>query len=104
MRRERWNGRKWAIQPAPLPAGDRFRLAAGGVSCGTRLACTLAGYTFNDPLGLQARVEHWNGARWVIQATPAPDASLSGVSCGPRGACVAVGGNQFNGTIVERRP
>jgi hypothetical protein len=36
-------------------------------------------------------VERWNGKVWAVQATPAVDGGLAGVSCGSATVCVAVG-------------
>jgi hypothetical protein len=43
---ERWNGKDWAIQPTPSPAGASS-YSLGGVSCTSTTACTAVGGFIN---------------------------------------------------------
>ena len=43
------------------------------------------------PIAVQALGERWNGTMWTIQATPAGDDVMFGVSCGTPTTCTAVG-------------
>jgi hypothetical protein len=97
---ERWDGLKWSIQRTPDPS---HRVGLAAVSCASATMCTAVGAdrNFRDPSITRgfgfALVEHWNGSRWAIQATPAPSSApvasdpLFGVSCVSPRACTAVG-------------
>lgn len=90
---ERWNGRRWSIQPTPNPAGGASVLY--GVSCSSGSACTAVGYD-RPPNGnlFLPLVESWNGKRWSIQSAPNPagtDTQFVSVSCPSAKACTAVG-------------
>ena len=91
---ERWNGRKWAVQPTPNPAGSEgSELAA--VYCPSATACTAAG-DYDNRSGTDVTLgERWNGTKWALQSTPNPsdaEASLlTGVSCSSATACTAAG-------------
>jgi hypothetical protein len=91
---ERWNGARWAIQAVPSPAGAAWSRLFG-VSCASASDCTAAGYYYNGAGATLPVAEHWNGARWAIQATPspvgAPAAGFFAVSCAAPAACTAVG-------------
>ncbi len=89
---EHWNGRKWAVQPTPDPAGSPDS-GLGGISCAAAASCTAAGsYTSRSGAELTL-AEHWNGRNWAIQATPSPSrsASLSAASCALATKCTAAG-------------
>jgi hypothetical protein len=98
---ERWDGKRWRIEPTPLPAhalGDQLF----AVACPSASDCLAVG----DYLKGQAPLaEQWNGTRWRVLAVPVAAgtgaSALSAISCeGPR-ACTAVGyrldasGNQW---------
>ncbi len=92
---ERWDGRRWAVQPTVNPPGDDKPLV--GVACTSAASCTAVGYhILSRGLGLTL-AEHWNGARWARQHTPGPPAvpagagSLTAVGCSSAAACTAVG-------------
>jgi hypothetical protein len=59
---ERWNGKRWAIRPIPLPAGA---IGGGldGVSCASATACTAVGIANEDPStgAVSTLAEHWDG-------------------------------------------
>ena len=61
---ERWNGRKWTIEPTPNPTGPT-KIELDAVSCTAASACTAVGRSAGAPL-----VERWNGKRWKMQRTP----------------------------------
>jgi hypothetical protein len=88
---ERWNGRKWSIQPTPRTTSGIL----SGVSCTSPTACTAVGTA-----GDAALAEGWNGSRWAIQPAvglPGPRSGFlritffHGVSCTSRAGCTAVG-------------
>jgi hypothetical protein len=104
---ERWNGKRWAIQPSPSEGTEGSPFA--GVSCASATACTAVGIANEDPsTGAENTLaEHWDGTSWVIQPTlpPGPSdatTSLSGVSCTSRKACIAVGENPAVGPMAWR--
>jgi hypothetical protein len=88
---ERWNGKRWAIQPTPNPAPGNFLV---GVACTSASSCTAVG---GNPAGTTL-AERWNGKRWAIQPTPnpSPGGMLGSVSCTSMVACTATG--NLNGT------
>ena len=93
---ERWNGRKWVVQPTPNPSGFTGSELAK-VSCPSATDCTAAGDYDNRSETDLTLAEHWNGTRWTVQPTPNPSSSndglaiLFGVSCSSDTACTAVG-------------
>lgn len=106
---ERWNGRRWTIQPAPklVVAGGSLLT---GVSCASARSCTAVGSAGDHTLA-----EAWNGNKWTIQQTPTPShlppgQGLRAVSCATARVCIAVGdyipyipGRSSNETaLVER--
>jgi hypothetical protein len=111
---ERWNGRKWAIQPTPNPSGAQSFTFLSGVSCTARHACEASGAS--DAGGF---AERWNGTRWSLQAIPVPRGGqfplLFSVSCAIS-SCEAVGGyadssgafvplgERWNGTAWHAQP
>lgn len=103
---ERWNGARWAIQPAPRPAGA-VSAEFTGVSCATAHACTAVGY-YTGTVGARPFAEAWNGTRWHIQAVPLPRGSFGGtltaVSCTSPSGCTATGTNfsTTGPTLAER--
>ena len=108
---ERWDGTRWAIQPTPQPLGA-FSTWLSGVSCGSARSCTAVGHYYPDDTEQDEVpfVEHWNGTRWAIEATPTPPRlalnELEGVSCVSVHACTAVGSSASPGEthvpLVER--
>ena len=42
---DEWNGKAWAVQPTPLPAGSTGAVLQG-VSCTPATACSAAGFYF----------------------------------------------------------
>jgi len=91
---ERWNGRNWAIQATPRPAGARAS-AFFAVSCASPRACTAAGADVGSSGRTVTLAQAWNGTRWRVQATPNPAGSAGseflGLSCSSPRACTAVG-------------
>jgi hypothetical protein len=110
---ERWDGTRWSIVPSPNSSAVSH--ANGpvsvlyGVSCVSATDCTAVGDRTVDNLGTQTLVEHWDGTRWSIVASPNPASKavfLFGVSCVTATSCIAVGtyanGFKFSKTLVER--
>src|SRR5215831_16027412 len=92
---ERWDGSRWRIQPAPVPAGT---VSAGlsGVSCPSPRACTAVGEFFNSGQRELPLAMRWDGTAWQIQPVPSPagarqGSELSAVSCPAADRCFAVG-------------
>jgi hypothetical protein len=106
---ERWDGRRWRIQPTPNLPGNAVKLL-NSVACTSRSSCMAVGGEFdpappNEYLGTLA--ERWNGRTWQIVPTfkPAPtgrDAFLNGVACTSASACTAVGSQTLAKTLAER--
>jgi hypothetical protein len=91
---ERWDGARWAVQPARDPATAVWT-GLTGISCASAASCTAVGWYFTAAGRRVPIAERWNGARWAVQPVPSPSASLgsilSGVSCATPGSCTAVG-------------
>jgi hypothetical protein len=82
---ERWNGKRWAIQPTPNPAPAS---GFGGVTCTSASFCVAVG---GGPVDRRTLAERWNGRSWAIQHTPNPSqgGGLAAVSCTSTVACTA---------------
>ncbi len=99
---EKWNGKKWSIQPTPNPGdlGDEATLDA--VSCASRKACTAVGDYYNPVTSAtESLAESWNGKKWTIQDSynpPGHGVYLYAVSCASPTTCTAVG-RAFAGTV-----
>jgi hypothetical protein len=96
---ERWDGTSWTTQQSP-PAVTSAHRDSGlyGVTCRSATSCTAVGSYWpvtDEELPHTPLVEGWNGKRWAVQKTPAPDYPLSGdlaaVSCPSATSCFAVG-------------
>jgi hypothetical protein len=91
---ERWNGSRWSIVRAALPAGA-IQGGFNDVSCTSPRACTAVGDYDINPRQTNVLVERWNGSRWSIQSAldqaGVPVSVLSSVSCASARACTAVG-------------
>jgi hypothetical protein len=89
---ERWNGTRWAIEPA-LPTG----LGIGRISCPSTISCTALGTDENSKGGEVTVAAHWNGKTWTVQHLPIPAGaeghviSLHDISCPSTTACEVVG-------------
>jgi hypothetical protein len=91
---ERWNGRRWSLQPLPRVPGQ-LDTELAGVACAGERSCTAVGF-FTNVSGIDVMLaEHWNGARWAQQRprypTGARSVQFSGVSCPSSRSCTAVG-------------
>jgi hypothetical protein len=101
---EHWNGRAWALQTVPNPAGNTDPELTG-VSCASSGPCEAAGY-YNAKSGKTVPVaEGWNGTAWAVQTVPDPRSALgaefSGVSC-VANSCEAVGESDEAVPFAER--
>jgi hypothetical protein len=98
---ERWNGTAWSFVGAPIPAGATSS-ALSAVSCTSAASCFAVGSATTGST-TKTLIERWNGAAWLVVASPNPSASaseLNGVSCTSATNCFAVGSG--NGSVVER--
>ena len=94
---ERWEGKRWTIQPTPSATSTILY----GVSCITSDACIAAGGQ-QSAFAELTLVERWDGKRWAIQPTPnppnVPSSELFAVSCSRVNACFAAG--EYQPTII----
>jgi hypothetical protein len=104
---EHWNGMTWKIVASPNQPGLTDN-GLTGVSCVSAIDCTAVGHWSNDVVG-RTLVEHWNGAKWSIVASPSPagvpQSELTAVTCRSSStthttSCIAVGSG--HGTLIER--
>jgi hypothetical protein len=100
---ERWNGTRWSITTAGLPASLADHALLGSVACTTSTSCTAvggkgeAGPTPSEPL-----VETWTAGHWSPEATPhEPFAELNAISCAAATACTAVGDTESQAALIE---
>jgi hypothetical protein len=104
---ERWNGRRWAVQPTVNTRGNDTFLE--GVACTSVRSCIAAGLHITPPGLLLTLAERWNGARWARQHTPSPPAgpgvgggTLDAIACSAAAACTAVGAAELVPPVIER--
>ncbi len=71
-----WNGKEWAIQTTPNPAGSTLS-RLNGVSCTSSTACTAVGLYHNNSSVEVTLAETWNGTTWTTQTTPNPTGTLA---------------------------
>jgi len=104
---EAWNGTKWRILATPNPTllGGRFGgldmdLLTGVSAVSATDAWAVGGRSTSSGRIGDTLIEHWNGKRWSVVASPNPVGFtpantafnvLSGVSCSSAKACIAVG-------------
>lgn len=106
---ERWNGKRWAIETTPNPAGATSS-SLSGVSCASRGACTAVGSSQASGSPAVTLAERWNAKKWSIQQTRNPSGAtssqLNSVSCTAAGGCTAVGSYEKTAnaerTLAER--
>jgi hypothetical protein len=105
---ERWNGRRWRLEPAPKPhpaRGDRgANVSLTAASCPGARLCFAVGRavpagTGNSP-GVPL-IERWNGRYWVVMLTPYGQTGLTSISCTSPHACTAVGGFEYESGRAE---
>jgi hypothetical protein len=94
---ERWDGKRWAAQASPRPAGATSS-SLEAVQCPDRRTCIAVG---QYSIGSQTRTLalRWANNRWTTMATPSPLAAVSGLSgltCTGPTNCIAVGGSFVN--------
>lgn len=114
---ERWDGTKWSLSPAAIPAdaahnhNNGFEIHLQGVSCVSATSCTavghyLSGYDKGNTAMEKTLVEVWNGSQWQVQTSPNPSGEnqnkLNSVSCTAPGSCMAVGWWKANQTPGPR--
>jgi hypothetical protein len=98
---ERWNGRKWMVQPTlnPVYPGQRWRSCSrlSNEPCGELTAISCSGASnciaVGDSWVLPSLIERWNGRKWTIQHT-ANGGPWTGVSCPSARFCVAEGSGE----------
>jgi hypothetical protein len=91
---EFWDGTQWTLHATPgLPDPKASELVA--VSCTVPFSCAAVGDATSTGQSAAPLAEHWDGAKWTVEATPLPAGSssggLSGVSCLAVLNCTAVG-------------
>ena len=106
---ERWDGIRWSIVASPnvlgaSPASTDNSL--GSVSCVTATSCMAVGSYVTGFTSSRTLMEHWDGGRWSIVATPNPTKFdfLGGVSCVSATDCVAVGSASAREDFISSVP
>ncbi len=87
-------------EPAAAPSGR----VLSGVTCPRATSCWAVGDQTASGV-TRTLIEHWNGTKWSLKASPSvagsADTFLSGVSCSARLNCWAVGGATLGSTRQE---
>jgi hypothetical protein len=90
---ETWNGRTWAAESPPSPAGS-IGSGLSAISCPSVRTCTAVGGTSTNTTGTSF-AELLEAGRWTIQSTPTPRGGsylgLDSVSCTSADECAAAG-------------
>ena len=90
---ERWNGRRWRLEPTPGAVSSQL----GSASCAAPSACVAVGEHRKSFGAVVPLAERWNGHDWKLESTPAATVPgsltsiLVSVSCPSSSACIAVG-------------
>lgn len=103
-----WNGKKWAVVPAPNPAGTGLNAVSQleSVRCVSADDCWAAGSAGveSDAEVFRNQVLHWNGRKWAQVAVPNPAGTtptrvnqIFGLSCISAGNCWAAGSDGREG-------
>jgi hypothetical protein len=95
---EHWNGHRWRIQSSPSPTSYQNVLTA--VAAFSPSDVWAVGYTIDQNAVWRTLIEHWNGHRWRVQASPSPGTQsnqLEGVAAMGRSRVWAVGSSTTNG-------
>lgn len=98
---ERWNGHAWFVKPSPRPRGARV-VELDHVSCPSVTACVVTGSFMGNRRRWRSKpfAAHWNGRSWAVRALPGPSsttpATITGLQCTSRTACIAVGNLRGN--------
>lgn len=102
---EHWDGGSWTIVPSPNPGGD-IQSVLKAVSGSAADDVWAVGTTHNGTLPSRTLIEHWDGTRWSLVASPSPDTQLNelrGVAAVAANDVWAVGyrGGTHNETPLE---
>jgi hypothetical protein len=93
-----FDGHRWSVAATPVPLGARAA-RFDGVTCTSPSWCVAVGQVTDATGASFALAEHWNGARWSLDATPLPDQGRPdrfwAVACRSPQRCVAVGEYTF---------
>jgi len=90
---ERWNGRRWTLEPTPAPVGSPL----GSASCDAPSSCVAVGEQRRSFGVVAPLAERSNGDAWKLESPPAASVPgsitsiLVSVSCSSPSACIAVG-------------
>jgi hypothetical protein len=97
---EHWNGARWSVVTSPNvgPTGN-FLGAVTAISASDIWA--VGGYLLADGNG-QTLIEHWNGTRWSVVASPngSSDDFFNNVAAGSANDIWAVGGEEGTNTLI----
>jgi hypothetical protein len=105
---ERWDGRAWSIQSAPVPPAAKD-VVLDQVSCPLATRCMVTGVYTNDRGQSIMFAARWTGAGWtILPIIRPPGATLdqpTALSCSSIDACTAVGytrGGSHPASLTER--
>ena len=99
---EHWNGTSWSIVASPNPGAGNSLSAIAAVSAKNIWA--VGYYNTSNSTVSQTLIEHWNGTRWNIVASPNLGSSynfLSGVAAVSASNIWAVGSYTTSSTVSQ---
>jgi hypothetical protein len=73
---EHWNGTTWTVKPSPNPGGTAHSDELFGVDATSRSNAWAVGHYSNGNT-TRTLVEHWNGTKWSVKASPNPSTTYS---------------------------
>jgi hypothetical protein len=102
---EHWNGTRWAQVPSPNPAGGGQLLGVSARS-GTDVWAVGDKGTSDPNVPQGTLVEHWNGTKWTVVASPSPgpaaQSTLTSVTATSDGTVWVVGVSGGESLLMRR--
>ena len=76
---EHWNGTKWSVVPSPSPDLSA-NLLYGVAATSAQDAWAVGNYYSNIDSSGKTLIDHWNGTKWTVAASPNPSSSVNGLN------------------------
>jgi hypothetical protein len=100
-----WDGRHWTVVPSQTPGGDAgFAAVTASWTHNIWAVGSRNSQCSNGGVQCKTLIEHWNGHRWTLVASPNPPSyylnTLLGISAVSRTDIWAVGSTDFESTLI----